>query len=260
VSGSSSPEQPFSVLAMLLTRPADVVTRDELRKALWPADTFVDFDRGLNKAINRLRDALGDSADASRYIETLPKRGYRFIAPLALATPAVPPPPSLGPTGQEAIAPGKAPEESAPRAGRPQVKSALNIRPFAWVVAIVLVLLAGVWGWWRPSSRSAIDAGLPPVLQSQLLPPPGMAFAPDGLALSRDGVRLAFVAESTDGSRSLWIRDLSTPATRTIAGTEGATLPFWSSDGRRIGFFASHKLKIVDVASGAADCSTSVRS
>ncbi|MGB7726523.1 MAG: winged helix-turn-helix domain-containing protein [Candidatus Acidiferrum sp.] len=72
--------QPFQVLAVLLEHPGDVVTREELRQKLWPADTFVDFDTGLNSAIKKLRDVLGDSADEPRYIETLPRRGYRFIA------------------------------------------------------------------------------------------------------------------------------------------------------------------------------------
>ncbi len=76
-------EQPLQVLAMLLQRPGEVVTREELRAKLWPADTFVDFDHGLNKAINKIREALGDSADNPRFIETLPRRGYRFIAPVA---------------------------------------------------------------------------------------------------------------------------------------------------------------------------------
>jgi DNA-binding winged helix-turn-helix (wHTH) protein/tetratricopeptide (TPR) repeat protein len=73
-------DQPFQVLALLLEHPGDVVTRDELRQKLWPADTFVDFDTGLNSAIKKLRDALADSAEEPRYIETLPRRGYRFIA------------------------------------------------------------------------------------------------------------------------------------------------------------------------------------
>jgi DNA-binding winged helix-turn-helix (wHTH) protein/predicted Zn-dependent protease len=75
-------EQPFQVLALLLERPGEVVTREELRQRLWPADTFVDFDTGLNSAIKKLRDALADSAEKPRYIETLPRRGYRFIAPV----------------------------------------------------------------------------------------------------------------------------------------------------------------------------------
>ena len=72
--------QPFEVLVMLLTQPGEIVTREELQKKLWPTDIFVDFDHGMNTAINKLRDALSDSADTPRYIETLPRRGYRFIA------------------------------------------------------------------------------------------------------------------------------------------------------------------------------------
>ena len=75
-------EQPFHVLTVLLQRPGEVVTREELRNQNWPADTFVDFDNSLNTAINKLREALGDSADDPRFIETLPRRGYRFIAPV----------------------------------------------------------------------------------------------------------------------------------------------------------------------------------
>src|SRR6266404_3191774 len=73
-------DQPFQVLTMLLEHPGELVTREQLHQKLWPADTFVDFDVGLNSAIKRLRDALGDSAEKPRYIETLPRRGYRFIA------------------------------------------------------------------------------------------------------------------------------------------------------------------------------------
>jgi len=75
-------EQPFQVLALLLERAGDVVTREELRQKLWPADTFVDFDHSLNTAVNKLREVLGDSASSPRYIETLARRGYRFIAPV----------------------------------------------------------------------------------------------------------------------------------------------------------------------------------
>lgn len=75
-------EQPFQVLALLLERAGEVVTRDELRQKLWPSDTFVDFDHSLNTAINKVREALGDSASSPRYVETLARRGYRFIAPV----------------------------------------------------------------------------------------------------------------------------------------------------------------------------------
>ncbi|MFB3126729.1 MAG: winged helix-turn-helix domain-containing protein, partial [Candidatus Acidiferrales bacterium] len=75
-------EQPFQILALLLERPGEVVTREEIQKKLWPADTFVDFEHSLNAAVKRLREALGDSADNPRFVETLPRRGYRFIYPV----------------------------------------------------------------------------------------------------------------------------------------------------------------------------------
>src|ERR1043166_2476079 len=75
-------DQPFQVLALLLERPGEVVTREEIRQKLWSADTFVEFDDGLNTAIKKLRTALGDSAENPRFIETVPRRGYRFLAPI----------------------------------------------------------------------------------------------------------------------------------------------------------------------------------
>src|SRR5262252_11074202 len=73
-------EQPFQILGLLLEKPGEVVTREELRARLWPAHTFVDFDHGLNKAINKLREALDDSAESPRFVETIPRRGYRMIS------------------------------------------------------------------------------------------------------------------------------------------------------------------------------------
>ena len=84
-------DQPFQVLVLLLERPGEIVTREELTHRLWPDNTFVDFERGLNKAVNKLREALRDQADRPRYIETLPQRGYRFIAQAATAVPDVVP-------------------------------------------------------------------------------------------------------------------------------------------------------------------------
>jgi DNA-binding winged helix-turn-helix (wHTH) protein/tetratricopeptide (TPR) repeat protein len=82
-------DQPFQVLAILLEHPGDVVTREEFHEKLWPADTFVDFDTGLNSAIKKLRDVLSDSAEEPRYIETLPRRGYRFVAHVENGAPPV---------------------------------------------------------------------------------------------------------------------------------------------------------------------------
>jgi DNA-binding winged helix-turn-helix (wHTH) protein len=78
--------QPYQVLALLLERAGEVVTREELQQKLWPSDTFVDFDHSLNTAINKVREVLGDSASSPRYVETLARRGYRFIAPVQAPT------------------------------------------------------------------------------------------------------------------------------------------------------------------------------
>src|SRR5688500_11910447 len=78
-------EQPCEILRLMLERPGDVVTREQLRQRLWPAGTYVDFEHSLNAAVKRLRAALGDDAENPRFVETLPRRGYRFIAPLGSA-------------------------------------------------------------------------------------------------------------------------------------------------------------------------------
>ena len=85
------PEQPFRILTMLLEHPGEVVTREEIRKKLWPNDTIVEFEHSISAAMNRLRQALGDSADNPRYIETLARRGYRFICPVDVGAGLAPP-------------------------------------------------------------------------------------------------------------------------------------------------------------------------
>src|SRR5438034_6929704 len=82
-------DQPFEILAMMLDRPGELVSREELSQRLWPAGTFVDFEHSLNAAVKRLRAALGDEADNPRFVETLPRRGYRFIAMLDAAEAAI---------------------------------------------------------------------------------------------------------------------------------------------------------------------------
>jgi cholera toxin transcriptional activator len=146
-------EQPFQLLAALLKRPGDVVTREELRQRLWPEDTFVDFDHGLNTAINKLREALGDSAASPRFIETLAKRGYRFLAPVQaveitraeeiLPVPADVPGP---PTAAECAVAVAAAEKRAPEHDLPPVHRGLGRSLFALLqvmyLAFYLVSLA----------------------------------------------------------------------------------------------------------------------
>jgi TolB-like protein/DNA-binding winged helix-turn-helix (wHTH) protein/Flp pilus assembly protein TadD len=88
-------QQPFQVLALLIEHRGEVVSREELRQTLWPANTFVDFDHGLNKAINKIRGALGDSADSPRFVETVARRGYRFVADVSVDEPVLPSTPAV---------------------------------------------------------------------------------------------------------------------------------------------------------------------
>jgi TolB-like protein/DNA-binding winged helix-turn-helix (wHTH) protein/Tfp pilus assembly protein PilF len=145
-------DQPFQLLKALLARPGDLVTREELRQRLWPAETFVDFEHGLNAAVRRLRDALGDSADVPRFIETLPRRGYRFIAPVAeppVTVRAAPPRPVIE---DEHAGLSTADRQSAPA-------RLLRGWPPARVGAIALmsaaILWAGYLSWPRASSQSS---------------------------------------------------------------------------------------------------------
>jgi TolB-like protein/DNA-binding winged helix-turn-helix (wHTH) protein/Flp pilus assembly protein TadD len=132
-------EQPFQVLARLMEHPGDVVTREELQKKLWPADTFVDFDHGLNKAINKLREALGDSAENPRFVETVARRGYRFLAEVKIADVAPVRGPGLETQSQLA-------DEARNLAGDTGSRAAAKDSPpkFAVKTAVVVLLLLTV--------------------------------------------------------------------------------------------------------------------
>ena len=132
-------EQPFQLLAMFLERPGDVVTREAVRARLWPADTFVDFDHSLNTAIKKLRQALGDSAENPRFIETLARRGYRFIAPVGpVAATAAEPVPDAVPEPAAVERAEVLPAATPRRHGR--------IRTLALASASLLILFGVVWG------------------------------------------------------------------------------------------------------------------
>jgi eukaryotic-like serine/threonine-protein kinase len=131
-------DQPFRVLCLLLERPNEIVTREELRLALWPADTYVDFDGSLNAALKRLRSTLGDNADNPTFIETVPKRGYRFVAPVAVETspelaPAEPP---------DALVPQHKPQ-TQPTATEAPTQPRLSARWGMTAAAILLLAIGG---------------------------------------------------------------------------------------------------------------------
>lgn len=129
-------DQPFEVLEALLERPGEVVTRGELQARIWPDGTFVDFDKSLTKAINKVRTALGDSADNPRFIETLSRRGYRFIAPVSVAA-GVAPGLAPGPSPDAAATVPAEPAQRAPRRSWRLVAVAAG----AVILATVLVAL-----------------------------------------------------------------------------------------------------------------------
>jgi TolB-like protein/DNA-binding winged helix-turn-helix (wHTH) protein/Tfp pilus assembly protein PilF len=134
--------QPFQLLVMLLERPSELVTREEIRQKLWSADTFVDFDHSLGTAINKIREVLNDSPAEPRYVETLPRRGYRFIAPVT----AVAEPPAVERGPSPALEENEADDRGAP------------LRRVAWVLALVALFVSGLGAWYflRPPSIRSI--------------------------------------------------------------------------------------------------------
>ncbi|PYX67072.1 MAG: hypothetical protein DMG78_28325 [Acidobacteria bacterium] len=206
-------EQPFRVLSLLIERAGDIVTRDELREKLWLADTFVDFDHSLNSAVARLREALRDSAEKPRFIETIAKRGYRFIGQLRSALPAA--------------------AVSSPSPGT-QSSSLLRVRipgriwmgsTFCLAIFSVLTLSA----LYRPSPDSQLE-------RIEVVPLVGLRGFQATPAFSPDGTLVAF--RQSDGARNTGIFAAVVGGDKTLQVTAdpGDCCPTWSPDGRRLAF------------------------
>ena len=238
-------EQPFQLLVALVEKPGEVVTREELKDKLWPGDTYVDFDRSLNTAASKLRDALGDSASSPRFIETLPRRGYRFLASVESVGG-----PAAGLEGVSGVA------ADAPRDGRESTSHEFEqrqrlLRLALAVTAAVAIVVMGllVFQWLdEPSATDAMAlrkfSFTPPERLSQ--PEPWFA---SHVAVSPNGKHVAFIA----GDRqTLWVRDLANEQVREIPGTENALFPFWSPDSEFIGFGTDKELKKISVEGAAA--------
>jgi TolB-like protein/DNA-binding winged helix-turn-helix (wHTH) protein/Flp pilus assembly protein TadD len=156
-------EQPFQILAMLLEHPGEVITREELQKKLWPADTFVDFDHGLNKAISKIREALGDSPESPRFVETVARRGYRFLAEVKVVDTV----PDRSPELATLPYPVSETRDRRDLAGKPAMPKHL-LSSFGWrILSLVLLLLVAslsAWklhSWNRPSLTIRSLAVLP---------------------------------------------------------------------------------------------------
>jgi DNA-binding winged helix-turn-helix (wHTH) protein len=185
---SSLQGQPLRVLAVLLERPGQLVAREELKKRLWPGDTFVDFDQSLNKAVNRLREALDDSAEHPRFIETLPRRGYRFIASVEAFDGSLPEGADQSHAAQLAESKPAQPDRLAKSE---RSRRALS-RRIALATLILLVLALGMASWLRRSQP-------PRVVGSVRITNDGWR----KFSLVSDGLRLYFSERGTIGQSSV---------------------------------------------------------
>ena len=206
-------EQSFLLLSALLEQPGELVTREELRGKLWPDGTFVDFDHSLNAAIKRLRDALGDDPDNPRFIETVPKRGYRFLAPVE--SPFV-----------------KEPEATVPRLTVASPRSFFRLPVFAGIFLLVIVfgLAATVY-----ISSLRTQGVTSPMKTIPLTTYPG---AESEAAFSNDGEQVAFVWDrNTNGTNDVYVKRIGTETPLKVTHSHGTfCCPAWTSDNRYVGF------------------------
>jgi eukaryotic-like serine/threonine-protein kinase len=220
-------EQPFQVLVALLVRAGEVVTREELRERLWPGDNFGDFDQGLNTAINKLRDALRDSAAKPEFIETLPKRGYRFMHAIA---------------AEPAVSTGAGVRTEPIRTGKPALLLVIAV-----ISAITAAVFASLW-----IRRPPSDLQLPFRRFAVRAPIANLAMPDVRLsAASPDGKHIAIILGERE--TKLWIQDLDQQQPRAVEGSEGALSPFWSPDSNMVGFAVAGdtgKLKKVSTKGG----------
>ena len=205
----------FDTLVLLVERRDQVMSKDDLLQLLWP-DVVVE-ESNLSQQISHLRKALDDEASELRYIATLPKRGYRFVATVA------------------------------------QRDSDGNVRFAAVRVGSRRALAAGLTGLVLASVATLVISRLQPVPQGDpvrfsIAPPSGARFS--FLALSPDGSRLVFSAHDPHDGDQLWVRSLDAIESRSLPGTDSGVMPFWSPDNRHLGFFAHGKLKAIDVLGG----------
>jgi DNA-binding winged helix-turn-helix (wHTH) protein/dipeptidyl aminopeptidase/acylaminoacyl peptidase len=221
--------QPFQLLVLLLANAGDVVTREEIYRELWPANTFVDFEHSLSAAVKKIRDSLGDTADDPKYIETLPKRGYRFIGTIRPELPVVMP----VPVAQESV-------ELVPV---PVPKSRMNGK-WRLVLAVVAVVAAAS----VPFIWTSLQTGDPePMTIVPFTSYLGQETAP---SFSPDGSRIAFAWDNGTGNRSgrsqydLYVKVIGSEKLLRLTNHPSDWISStWSPDGTQIAF---HRLAVDD--------------
>ena len=206
-------EQPFQVLAALLEQPGEVITREELTRRLWEDGTHVDFDHGLNAAVTRLRQVLSDSAETPRYIETVARRGYRFIAPVGAAA--------------EAVSTSQAEPLLTP--SKRQV--------WVWPVLAVLLIGSALMSRWVFSTRDVAGKPFqanPSFSANPVTSEPGYELCP---SFSPDGTRIAYEWDEGHGDSHIFIKLVGAgDPIRLTSGAAHEFGPAWSPDGTQIAF------------------------
>ncbi len=218
-------EQPFEVLLAMLERPGELVTRDDLRSRLWPGETFVDFDKGLNTAVNRVRQALRDSAADPRYIETVPRHGYRFLADVERVEDLT--------VGTSNVAETAEPSSAQAVAEVSRRSTSMSVR--AGVAAALTLLLALLWiGYSRWSVSPASEL----LHLTPLTSYPGIERSP---SFSPDGSQVAFERRRPGSSQSdICVLVVGSPDSVDVAATAANEFsPAWSPDGSVIAYLRS---------------------
>jgi len=250
----------FDTLVALIRHHPRVVTKDELIKWVWP-DSFVSED-SLTHTISALRRALGDDPSQPRFITTVARRGYRFLAPVTPFAPAEQPAPEPAPAP---VAPATHVSTTAPEdlgtPAHPRTFAPSHPRTFArshrviWAIAGALVALVAVLlvqQWQRPDGDAAAERAL---RFTQDLPPGTTLFS--GGVLSPDGEKIALVArDDRSGRTQIWVRSLDSAEARPLEGTDNATRPFWSPDSRFLGYFAAMRVMRVGLTGDAPQALT----
>src|SRR5215467_5482475 len=210
--------QSFQILKMLLEHSGELVTREELRAVLWPSETFVDFEHSVNVAVRRLRETLGDSADSPHLIETLPRRGYRFIGTID--------------TSSKENSKGPPPVTVSPPIAASPLQSRRAITRMASLVLILVLFSTAMWVLQHRTAKPADDTST-----LSAVPFTGYPGVVAGASFSPDGNQIAFFWDGKNEHFDVYVKMIGADTSRQLTSDPaGSSFPAWSPDGATIAF------------------------